>query len=78
MQLRWNDTTSDGNCPILGYDLFIDDGTSGVASINATSTLVYDNPNARTADVTMSAANLGKTFTYKLRVRNREGFVESD
>jgi hypothetical protein len=76
MTLTWSEPNDNGACPITGYTLLTDDGSTGSPDTQVGG-MATDIPTLRSAIVTIDTANLGTTYTYKLRVDNRQGSVES-
>lgn len=69
MTLNWVEPSSNGGCPILGYALFRDDGTTMNPSIEVNipnDPAVRNIPTLRTVIATFPNADLGKKFTFKL------------
>jgi len=74
--VKWPEVRNVGGCPITGYSVYRDDGTSGSATIEvdaAKKTI----PTLRSLAVPLSSSDSGKKFTFNLRVYNREGFTQS-
>lgn len=76
MTLTWLEPTSNGACPITGYSLLIDDGSSGAPTVQV-SGMATDLPTLRSTIITFASSSLGTTFTFKLGASNRQGSTES-
>ncbi len=76
MTLTWSAPLYDGACPITGYTLFMDDGSSGDPSIRVAG-LASGVPTLRQVTVPLPASDLGTTYTFKLQASNRQGSVPS-
>jgi hypothetical protein len=76
MTLAWVEPGDNGNCPIIGYQLLIDDGSSGSPD-TLVGNMLTDVPTLRSTIVTMDTALLGTTFAFKLVASNRQGSLES-
>jgi len=74
--LVWAEPLSAGSCPLSGYSLYVDDGSSGDPSTPVLG-VATDVPTLRQGTVALAAEDLGKTFTLQLTVSNREGTVAS-
>lgn len=75
MQIKWVEPTSNGACPILGYSMLMDDGLTGNPTVPVTmsnTVINYFVPTLRDVTISLNTANLGRTYTFKLRVDNLE------
>jgi hypothetical protein len=76
MTLTWTEPTSNGACPLTGYALYVDDGTTG-APTTLVSGMSTDVPTLRSVTVALLVGDLGTTYTFQLSVSNREGTAQS-
>ena len=78
MTISWDAPLNDGGCPITGYAVFRDDGSTEVPNIEVNQNndpSVRDIPVLRQVTAQLSATDIGKKFKYEIRAYNREGFV---
>ena len=78
MTISWDAPLNDGGCPITGYAVFRDDGSTQIPSIEVNSNndpSVRNIPVLRQVTATLNTADTGKKFKYEIRAYNREGFV---
>jgi hypothetical protein len=76
MLVQWQPPLDDGGCPITGYALFRDDGTTEIPSIEVNTPndpLVRNIPTLQEVSVTLLSSELGLWYTYQLFVFNSEG-----
>ena len=67
MTLSWTEPLNDGGCPITGYALFRDDGSSGdpTIEINMNDDVnIRDKPTLRTAVANFDSAQLGIKYAF--------------
>lgn len=65
--MKWTEPENNGGCPILGYAVFRDDGSSRVANVEVNTdndSSVRDIPTLRTVDVTLDVSDLGTEFMF--------------
>lgn len=74
--LEWSDPSDNGGCPITGYYLMVDDGITGVPSIELTQLADRSVPTLKRLTVPLST--LGLKYTFQLWVENREGATSSE
>ena len=78
--INWNEPLSNGGCTILGYAVFVDDGSTGSfieANVENDAT-VRLKPSLSYLQITrLALANLGQTFRIKVRAYNTAGEIES-
>jgi hypothetical protein len=80
MTLEWEAPASDGGCPVTSYALFRDDGSTQVPSIEINlddDPSVRNIPTLRQVVAQLDPSDLGKKFTFQLKVFNREGSTSS-
>ena len=80
MTLEWVAPSNDGGCPVTGYALFRDDGSSGVPDIEvntADDPSIRNIPTLRRAVTEFDVADLGTKYAFQLKVYNREGETSS-
>jgi hypothetical protein len=70
---QWNPPKDDGACPVLGYVLYLDDGTNTGAFAPIDEDQIANKNYLRTHKVTFLPGDEGKTFRYILEVRNEIG-----
>jgi hypothetical protein len=76
MMLYWEAPLHNCGCPVLSYHLMRDDGITGDPTIEVNQVddpAIRNLPTLRNADVELLQTDLGKSFTYRLYVTNREG-----
>lgn len=79
MTITWQNPTSDGGCPLLGFAVFIDDGISG-DFVEVHSSQVRNIPGLHDLVITetFGPANIGLSFRVKVLSYNMEGETFSD
>lgn len=77
MVVAWTEPSHNGACPLTGYSLLVDDGATGVP-VTAVAGMATDVPTLRSASLTLTAADLGKTYAFLLSVSNSEGTTPSE
>jgi hypothetical protein len=65
MTLTWREPKNNGACPINGYSLYMDDGSSG-APVVLVSDMAIDIPSLLQHTITIDTSLLGTTYTFKL------------
>ena len=78
--INWNEPVDNGGCSILGYSVYIDDGSNGdykeANYINDASVRLH--PSLSTLEITtLALVNLGKTFRILVRAYNWAGSADS-
>ena len=63
MTLTWEEPKQNGGCPITGYTINMDDGSSGVPTTEV-SGMANDVPTLRETTVAIDTGLLGTTFTF--------------
>lgn len=76
MSVNWTAAVETGGCPVTGYSVYRDDGVTGIPSIEVDSSQ-KEIPTLRMMDIPFSVSDLGKMFTFRLYVFNREGETRS-
>jgi hypothetical protein len=72
--LRWTQITDNGGCPITGYRLFRDDGSSGSISIEVDPSDINEKPTLTQYNIdSFSEEDTGKQFRFQLTAVNPEG-----
>lgn len=80
MTLAWTEPSDNGGCPLLGFSLFRDNGSTGTPTIEVNSVhdpLIRNIPTLSSVVVQLDPADLGKKFAFILKAHNREGLVSS-
>ena len=76
--IQWTPPQSNGGCPITGYAVFRDNGTSEITDIEVN---VPNDPSIRNipvlsqATAILNSSDLGLKFKFEVRAYNREGYV---
>lgn len=73
---RWREPAEDGGCPIQSYELYLDEGASGVF-VKTDSALLDNRAYLREHRVLFNSTQSGKTFRYKLKALNEIGETDS-
>ena len=76
MTLEWDAPEDNGACPITGYALYRDDGLTGSPTIEINSDNDIDirnKPTLRSAIALFDLVDLGTSYSFLVRVYNREG-----
>ena len=73
----WTAPEDDGACPILGYILYIDEGTANSDFSPIDESEIANKDYLRQHTVTFFATDEGKTFRYMLGAFNEIGLVQS-
>ncbi len=80
ISLSWNAPPDDGGCPVTGFEVYVDDGTTGIPTTKVTSVADSD-PSINTATVTFTQPSgtsiVGNIYTFAVRAINAAGYVES-
>ena len=69
MDFIWQPPTQIGGCPILGYELYLDDGNDG-AFTSVDSGVLGGKQYLRSHTVTLPSSSTGKTFRFKVKSFN--------
>lgn len=79
--IGWSEPVTNGGCPLTGYAVYRDDGNDGPVETEvniANDPAVQGNPVLRQVTVTnFLPGTEGLYFRFKVRVFNREGYVDS-
>ena len=77
LSFQWVPPEDDGACPISGYVLYLDDGTTTGSFSAVDEDDIADKDYLRTHTVDFDPADEGKTFRYILEAINEIGSVQS-
>jgi hypothetical protein len=72
----WKEPKSNGACPILSYDLLLDNGAGGTFTARDAAS-VGNKHYLRSHTVTFTGAESTKTFRFRLKATNEIGSIES-
>jgi len=83
ISLSWNSPIDDGGCPITGFEVYVDNGSTGIPTTKVLS--VADNdPSINSATVTFIDPDpngpgtiVGALYTFSVRSINQAGYIES-
>jgi hypothetical protein len=77
LTLRWTVPSNDGGCPILGYNLFRDDGEQGGIVTEVDASAINGKPSLLQHQIIFLASETGKQFRFQIQTSNVQGSVIS-
>ena len=76
ISISWDAPLDDGGCPILGFEVYVDDAATGIPTTKVTSVTSND-PSVGSATVSFSSGVDGSVYIFVVRAINQAGYVES-
>lgn len=70
IEVGWEKPQYEGGCPVLGYQIFIQD--------QEVTAVINDDPNLSSYSIDMSSATQGAIYKVKARATNYAGHVDSN